>query len=144
MDFQPFPSIIGQHSQEAGGNALGISGSDPDRLFLELQCTWPVASDDAEIYAISRQMTDWLGAQVPVWLAEEGRSNEYLPLFMNDAQADQNVTGTYRDYAKFKQLQAEVDPYGLFSGRAGGFKFWGGLLYIYCIKWGSIYTTFTR
>ncbi|KAI0389939.1 FAD-binding domain-containing protein [Xylariaceae sp. FL0594] len=125
MDFQPIPSLIGQHSEAAGGNALGLRGSDPDRLFLELQCTWPVQADDGEIYALSRQMTDWLDAQTAVWLAQEGKSREdvYLPLFMNDAQADQNVTGNYRDYALFKALQHQVDPNGLFSGRAGGFKF---------------------
>ncbi|KAI8631509.1 FAD-binding domain-containing protein [Xylariaceae sp. FL1651] len=123
LDFQPFPSIIGQHSEERGGNAMGLSGSDPHRLLLELQCEWADASDDAELYALSRQMTTWLDAQVPFWLADNDLNVEYLPLFMNDAQADQNVTGSYRDYGRFKELQLEVDPEGLFRERAGGFKF---------------------
>jgi hypothetical protein len=68
-------------------------------------------------------MTEWLDQQVPVWLAEANMSVDYLPLFMNDAQGDQNVTGSYRDYAQFKQLQLQVDPNGLFRQRAGGFKY---------------------
>ncbi|KAI1812837.1 FAD-binding domain-containing protein [Poronia punctata] len=125
LDFQPLPSIIGSHSEAAGGNAMGLSASDPDRLILELQCMWTIPSDDAEIYALSRQMTDWLAARVPEWLADEGRSlaDEYLPLFMNDAQADQNVTGTYRGYEEYKALQRQLDPNGLFGQRVGGFKF---------------------
>ncbi|KAH9905709.1 FAD-binding domain-containing protein [Xylariomycetidae sp. FL2044] len=125
IDFQPFPSTIGAASDAAGGNAMGISGSDPDRLLLELQCMWASGTDDAEIYAMSREMTAWLDGMVPEWLAEAGLDADawYLPLFMNDAQGDQNVTGTYRDYAKFKTLQEEVDPLGFFSERAGGFKY---------------------
>lgn len=123
VDFQPLPSIIGQHSEANGGNAMGLSGSDPNRLLLELQCEWPSATDDAELYSISRQMTDWLDQQVPIWLAAANRENEYLPLFMNDAQADQNVTGSYRGYPEFRALQLQLDPQGLFRERAGGFKY---------------------
>ncbi|EMR62515.1 putative fad dependent protein [Eutypa lata UCREL1] len=124
-DFQPFPSIIGQHSQDKGGNAMGLSGSDPDRLILELQCSWSDSDDDEVLYEMSRQMTDWLEEKVPEWLAaaDEPVDGVYLPLFMNDAMGDQNVTGSYRDYAKFKALQQSVDPDGLFSARSGGYKY---------------------
>ena len=60
---------------------------------------------------------------MPEWLADEPSSHDYLPWLMNDAMGDQNVTGMYRDYAKFKALQEEIDPEGLFSTRAGGYKF---------------------
>ncbi|KAI1485150.1 hypothetical protein F5X96DRAFT_661263 [Biscogniauxia mediterranea] len=126
VDFQPLPSVIGQHSEAAagGGNAMGLRGSDPDRLILELQCSWADPADDAQLYALSRNMTAWLDAAVPRWLQSEGQDAAlYMPYFMNDAQADQNVTGSYRDYARLAALQREVDPSGLFSGRAGGFKY---------------------
>jgi hypothetical protein len=42
---------------------------------------------------------------------------------MNDAGPDQDVMGSYKDSAKFKALQREVDPNGLWSKRAGGYKF---------------------
>lgn len=129
-DFQPFPSIIGQHSQEKGGNAMGLSGSDPDRLIIELQCSWSDKNDDETLHAMSRQMTSWLQGKVPEWLAAAAAAADepveeglYLPLFMNDAMGDQNVTGSYRDYAKFKALQRSVDPDGLFNLRSGGYKY---------------------
>lgn len=104
---------------------MGLSGSDPDRLILELQCSWSDSDDDEILYDISRQMTSWLEGKVPEWLAAANEPTEgvYLPLFMNDAMGDQNVTGSYRDYAKFKALQQSIDPDGFFSARSGGYKY---------------------
>lgn len=124
LDFQPLNHVIGQRSQEAGGNAMGLSGSDPDRLILEIQCSWSLASDDELLKGIGRALTDWLATKVAEWLAEDpGAAASYLPLFMNDAAADQNVTGSYRDYAKFRALQTSVDPQGFFRSRGGGFVY---------------------
>jgi hypothetical protein len=120
IDFQPFPSIIGEQSQKSGGNAMGISGSDPDRLLLEIQCSWSSKADDEIFVAASRDLTQWLEVKVPEWT---GGKQYYLPYLMNDAAGDQNVTGTYRDYAKFRALQAAVDPNQLFSQRGGGFTY---------------------
>lgn len=123
LDFQPLPSIIGKISESKGGNAMGLTGSDPDRLILEIQGSWILPSDDTEGYSIGKQLTDWLEVQVPKWLAEAGMSSQYLPLFMNDAAGDQDVTGSYKDVAKFRALQKSVDPNGLWSTRAGGYKY---------------------
>ena len=123
VDFQPFPAAIGEQSQLRGGNAMGISGQDGDRLLLELQCSWAQGRNDATLYAMSRLMTDWLEVKVPEWLEGEPKKNSYLPFLMNDAMYDQNVTGMYRDYAKFKALQREIDPDRVFSSRMGGYKF---------------------
>lgn len=124
VDFQPLPSLFGHISQSKGGNAIGLTASDPDRLILEIQGAWSLASDDAYAYNLTKQLTDWLDVQVPLWLEEAGMSRDmYLPFFINDAAGDQDVFKTYRDYEKFKALQKSVDPNGLFSGRAGGFKY---------------------
>lgn len=123
VDFQPLPSIVGKIAESKGGNAMGLTGSDPDRLILEIQGSWALASDDTEAYSLSKKLTDWLDEQVPKWLAEAGMGSQYLPLFMNDAAGDQDVTGSYRDVAKFRALQKSVDPNGLFSTRAGGYKY---------------------
>ncbi|KAJ4366315.1 hypothetical protein N0V83_007951 [Neocucurbitaria cava] len=124
VDFQPLPSLFGRISQSKGGNAIGLTASDPDRLILEIQGAWSLASDDAYAYSLTKQLTDWLDVQVPLWLEEAGMSRDmYLPFFINDAAGDQDVFKTYRDYDKFKALQKSVDPNGLFSGRAGGFKY---------------------
>lgn len=122
-DFQPLPSIIGAISESKGGNAMGLTASDPDRLILEIQGSWVLASDDTEGYSLSKKLTDWLDEQVPKWLAEAGMASQYLPLFMNDAAGDQDVTGSYKDVEKFRALQRSVDPKGLFSTRAGGYKY---------------------
>jgi hypothetical protein len=123
VDFQPLPSLIGKISESKGGNAMGLTGADPDRLILEIQGSWALPSDDTAGYGVSEQLTDWLDEQVPQWLAEAGMDSQYLPLFMNDAAGNQDVTGSYKDVAKFRALQKSVDPSGLFSTRAGGFKY---------------------
>jgi hypothetical protein len=103
---------------------MGLTASDPDRIILEIQGSWSSASDDAVAYGLSKQLTDWLEEEVPKWLDEAGMSRDvYLPLFMNDAAGDQPVTQSYKDYEKFKALQRQMDPNGLFSTRAGGFKY---------------------
>lgn len=125
-DFQPLPSLVGQQSEARGGNAMGLRAGDPDRLVLELQCGWLDGNDDATLYALSRDMTDWLQSHMPEWLAQAGptaQGDVYMPLFMNDAAGDQNVTGSYRGYARFKELQEDMDPLGMFATRAGGYKY---------------------
>ncbi|KAF2127968.1 FAD binding domain-containing protein [Dothidotthia symphoricarpi CBS 119687] len=123
-DFQPLPSIVGTHTAAKGGNAMGLTASDPDRLILEIQGSWQLASDDEQGYGITRQLTEWLDTQVPLWLAQAGMPSQvYLPLFMNDAAGDQPVVQSYSGYAKFRALQRWYDPLGLFSRRAGGFKY---------------------
>jgi FAD/FMN-containing dehydrogenase len=123
VDFQPLPSIIGKHSEAKGGNAMGLTASDPDRLILEIQGAWALAIDDARAYDLSKQLTDWLGQQVPAWLAEANMPAGYMPLYMNDAAGDQDVTGSYREVSKLRALQRSVDPNGLFRTRAGGYKY---------------------
>jgi hypothetical protein len=124
VDFQPLSRTVGQRSAASGGNAMGLTDQDTDRLILELQCAWGSSSDDEVLMGISRDLTTWLETQVPQWLAEQGQSSgSYLPLFMNDASADQNVTGSYRGYSKVKALQLEYDPQGTLRTRTGGFKY---------------------
>jgi hypothetical protein len=120
IDFQPFPSAIGKQSHAKGGNAMGIRGCDPDRLLLEIQCSWADPNDDEIFHQAARDLVTWLEAKVPEWT---GGKEYYLPWLMNDAAWDQNVTGMYRDYAKFKALQEEMDPENFWSGRGGGFTY---------------------
>lgn len=122
VNFQPLPAIMGKQSEARGGNAMGLRGDDPDRMILEMQCSWADKGDDEILYGLSQELTDWLGTKVAEWTQGEHK-DLYLPLFMNDATYDQNVTGSYRDYAKFRDLQKSMDPHGLFSKRAGGFTY---------------------
>lgn len=123
VDFQPLPSVIGAYSTSAGGNAYGFTSSDADLIVLEIQGSWLLPEDDAQAYDLSKQLTDWLDEEVPKWLDEAGMSDVYRPLYLNDAAGDQPVMQSWRDYGKLKALQQRYDPDGLFSGRAGGFKY---------------------
>ena len=55
---QPFPKIIGKHSEDRGGNAMGLSGTDPDRMILEIQSTWRSSKDDERNYLMSKELTE--------------------------------------------------------------------------------------
>lgn len=122
IDFQPWPAVIAKHSEERGGNAMGLTGDDIDRVVLEIQVSWTDAADDDKFANASDEMVKWVEKKVPEWT--KGKDADlYLPLFMNDAAGQQNVTGTYKDYAKFKALQDKMDPDGFFSKRGGGFKY---------------------
>ena len=124
VDFQPLPAAIGKATEKRGGNAIGFTGSDPDRILLELQCAWTDKKYDEVMPQFSKDLTSWIEDKVPEWLEKYGEpSDTYLPLFMNDAMADQNVTGSYKDYSKFKALQLEHDPEGVLRTRTGGFKY---------------------
>jgi hypothetical protein len=123
IDFQPLPTAIGARSEAAGGNAMGLSASDPDRLILELQCSWMTEPEDDVLPEATRQLTAWIEEQIPLWTDGHDGLAVYLPLFMNDAMGDQNVTGSYKDYAKFKALQEREDPDGILSSRMGGYKY---------------------
>ena len=124
VDFQPLPSLFGKISEAKGGNAMGLTSSDPDRIVLIYQGAWNLAVDDDLAHGIARQLTAWLDEVVPQWMKEAGiPSDTYLPLFLNDAMWDQPVMQSYKGYEKFKALQRQVDPNGLWSTRAGGFKY---------------------
>jgi len=124
VDFQPLPAIIGTHSAAKGGNAMGLTASDPDRIIVIFEGSWSLPTDDAKAYSFAKQITDWLEQQVPLWIAEAGMDPDvYLPYFINDAMSDQQVMQSYQNYDKFKALQKQIDPNGLFSTRAGGFKY---------------------
>lgn len=124
VDFQPLPSSIGKHTEERGGNAIGFTANDPDRVLLEIQCAWVEKRYDDTVRQFSKDLTAYIEDKLPEWIEKNGGDvDEYLPLFMNDAMFDQNVTGTYKDYAKFKALQREADPEGVLRERMGGFKY---------------------
>ncbi|KAK7956316.1 uncharacterized protein PG986_005538, partial [Apiospora aurea] len=145
IEFQPLPAAVGRHSERAGGNAMGLRASDPDRVVLNLQCMWPRAREDATVRVLAAGMTAWLEERLPAWKAQaaglgEAEAEEaedhhqeagstaaaaaaYMPLFMNDAMSDQDILGSYRGYEKFRELQRGVDPEGMFRSRVGGYRY---------------------
>jgi hypothetical protein len=129
LAFQSFPKFIGENSQKAGGNAMGLKSSDSGRFIVELCNLWGYKEDDRRIHASARELTDRLklklnAIQASAAAAEtQGPKTEaYLPLFLNDAAKDQDVMKSYDRYEEFAALQKSVDPDG-FMKRAGGFKY---------------------
>ena len=108
-------SII-KHSDDAGGNAMGISRNDPDRLMQETQCTWVDRADDEQFGQVGGDTTYWMEIRLPEWT---GGEDYYLP-YLNDFAWDEDATGSYRDYASFRALQAEMDLDDFFRRRGGG------------------------
>lgn len=165
VNFQPFPAVVGRRSQEHGGNAVGLSANDPDRVLLEIQCAWLAAREDEPGMDTGRQLTEWLDGKMAEWTTpdeeadayddddeytyehedqdqhqhvlgsatrrrrlpsphpEHDPRDAYLPLIMNEATFDQNVTQRYRDYHHLKAVQARVDPEGFWRTRAGGWTY---------------------
>ncbi|KAE9374008.1 FAD-binding domain-containing protein [Stipitochalara longipes BDJ] len=121
---QPFPKIIGKHSEDRGGNAMGLSATDLDRMILEIQSTWRSSKDDEKNYLMSKELTEWIESKVPLWLSEAGMDlNLYMPKFMNDAAWDQYVMSSYRNHDELEKLQREVDRDGTFRTRFGSHKY---------------------
>jgi hypothetical protein len=103
---------------------MSLSVDDSDRLILELQCMWSDSIDDNTVENTSREFKTWLESKMPAWKSMAGLStSSYTPYFVNDAIGDQNVTSSYRNCAKLKSPQAEMESDGMFSIRAGGFKY---------------------
>jgi hypothetical protein len=141
---QPFPKIFGKHSEARGGNALALSSTDHDRFVLEIAGLYSNKLDDALMIEWGRKFTNKLLedlkiATVGIILftftripADQDQADakakgisvgEYNPYFINYAGPDQDVFASYKHHEKFKRLQREIDPLGLFSKRAGGYKF---------------------
>jgi hypothetical protein len=129
LAFQPFNHAVGKATEERGGNSMGLRGTDGDRFVIEIAGVYMRQADDKLMLDMAREFTDKLEVEVKT-MAEKARAaggqksfETYLPHFMNDAAADQDVTGTYREHKLFAQLQKEMDPTGFFAKRAGGFKY---------------------
>jgi hypothetical protein len=121
LAFQALPNTVGKASEERGGNAMGLKGSDQPRFILEIAGVWNSKADDESMWSMARQLTEKLTTQLGQMKAS-GKAVGYNPLFMNDAGPDQDVFSTYKDVQKFAKLQKEIDPQGFFAKRAGGYK----------------------
>jgi hypothetical protein len=120
---QSFPDLIGKGTEARGGNAMGLTGSDGGRFITELSFLYTLNTTTQGIYATSRAMTAAFHADYQAILPKAAGAETYLPLFMNDAAYDQDVTHSYGGYTGFAASQNAVDPKGFFSKRTGGFKY---------------------
>jgi hypothetical protein len=141
LALQSFPNLIGQSTEKAGGNAMGLKAKDGGRFIVELTYLWGYEEDDERIKAASKNITGSVEGKLTALMARYDagvrnwdasgnatasalgkRPEAYLPYFLNDAMDGQPVLQSYDRYEEFKKIQAEIDPTG-FLRRAGGFKY---------------------
>lgn len=76
---------------------------------------------------MSTQVTDAISAGLPAYVSEAEAQDpdfnveNYLPLFLNDANFAQDVFGSWKDVQTMREIQEQVDPTGFYSNRIGGF-----------------------
>ena len=113
LDFQPVAkSLTDASNSYEGGNAMQMP--EGPWVWVNYLLTLPpitTAADYKRIQASFKAMTE----AIP--------NAEGLPLFINDASADQNPLETYGGYETLKLAKAKYDPDGFFSSKTGGWKF---------------------
>lgn len=111
FDVQPVPKALVEQSRAHGGNALdSIDG--PYYWINYLHSSIP------PLYSGVQQALADLKTTV-----EKTPNNASLPIFLNDANADQPILQSYRAYDKLKAAKAKYDPDNYFSTHMGGPRF---------------------
>jgi hypothetical protein len=100
---------------------MGLSSKDPARFIVEIAFLWKDKTLDADVARLSKEFARAVQTRGRA-IAVKAAGRNYYPFFMNDAAADQDVTASYKDAAKFARLQKEMDPTG-FWRRTGSFKY---------------------
>ena len=112
IDFQPIAESLTDASAAQGGNAMQMPPG-PWIWLNFLISTPPGLSDEAysDIQASFRDMVN----SVP--------NAEGLPLFINDANYDQNPLKTFSTYKELQEIKSKYDPDGFFANYTGGWSF---------------------
>lgn len=107
LAFQPFPSMVGKASEASGGNAMGLSANDGNRVILEFATLWLLESSDDIVQAAGRNMTQQILASYKQALAKKGLKDTTTQL------------GTNTD-TKLYQGQSSVKVWGTGAASAAG------------------------
>ncbi|KAH8880305.1 FAD-binding domain-containing protein [Thozetella sp. PMI_491] len=113
LDFQPIPrSLTDASKAQNGGNAMQMP--DGPWFWINFLITTPPLISDCkynEIQASFREMVN----SVP--------NAPGLPLFINDANYDQNPLRTFSTFGQLQQIKAKYDPDNFFTDYTGGWSF---------------------
>ncbi|KJX98909.1 FAD-binding domain-containing protein [Zymoseptoria brevis] len=136
MAFQPIPHQLQANSvnNPNGVNLLGFNPDHGDKVIMEYDVSWLSALTDKKAAAYLTAATEpaqqyakskYAGVKPTNYKSGDLDTISYNPIFMNDAMYNQDPLRSYgaATYDRLKQIQRERDPNGLFSKRAGGFKF---------------------
>lgn len=123
MTWQPIPKRLAAHTIAAGGDLLALD-ADHDRIMFELHITTPSPSTDVQVAKISKEIFTGLKTRVDGFVKAGKLADVHRPLFMNDANWQQDYFGRLgKETRKFlKAARQKYDPKGLFKNRTAGFK----------------------
>ena len=113
IDFQPIPKSLTDASAAAnGGNAMQMP--DGPWIWLNFVLSAIPGLNDAQYNALQ----DSFRAMVQSIPNAEG-----LPLFLNDANSDQDPLKTFSTYQRLQGIKKKYDPEEFFSNYTGGWSF---------------------
>ncbi|KAJ5160831.1 uncharacterized protein N7482_007835 [Penicillium canariense] len=112
LDFQPVPKSLTDASKAQGGNAMQMP--DGPWFWLNYLITTPVGMSEPDYNAVQQSYRDMV--------ADTGNA-EGLPLFINDANYDQNPLQTFSTFAKLQEIKKKYDPDNFFADKTGGWSF---------------------
>lgn len=113
LDFQPIPKSLTDASKaQNGGNAMQMP--DGPWFWLNFLIMTPPKIGDDKYNAIQASFRDMVNS-VP--------NAPGLPLFINDANYDQNPLHTFSTFGQLQQIKAKYDPDNFFTNYTGGWSF---------------------
>ncbi|KAJ5369809.1 uncharacterized protein N7496_005901 [Penicillium cataractarum] len=112
LDFQPVPRSLTDASKSQGGNAMQMP--DGPWFWLNYLITTPPGMSEADYNAVQESYRDLVA----------GTGNaEGLPLFINDANVDQDPLSSFSTFERLKGIKKVYDPDNFFVEKTGGWSF---------------------
>lgn len=123
ITYQAIPKRLAAKAKASGGDLLGL---DPEHDLIVLELNWAYASstDDKQMNKAIVTLTDGMRDRVNGFIkAGKLEKGLHLPLFMNDANFQQDYFGRLEGSTRkfVKKMQEKYDPDSFFK-RTGGFK----------------------
>ena len=112
VDFQPIAKSLTDASKTQGGNAMNMP-SGP-WIWLNFLINTPPTQSNGTYNAVQESFRDMVNSV---------QNKAGLPLFLNDANYDQNPLKTFSTYRKLQTLKKRYDPDGFFAKHTGGWNF---------------------
>ena len=123
MAFQPIPKRLAQKAKANGGDLIDLDDS-VDRIFFEFDYSFTTPLSDGQMNTVIKGLFSGVRERVQAFIANGTLPEAYLPLFMNDANYQEDYWGRLRpetlNYAQ--GVRNHYDPNGFFQDRTGGFK----------------------
>lgn len=123
MAMQPLPKRLATHAIANGGDLLDLDDS-ADRMLFEFDFSYDFSSDDTVMDAAISDIFTGMREKIQGFVADGTLEDAYVPLFMNDANYQQDYFARLRPekLAYAQEIRSALDPDGFFRDRTGGFK----------------------